>query len=258
MQQWYQCPRCGAPVAFGSRFCTNCGTQLNWPTQQIQPPPVYQHPQQQWNYGYRQPGKEPKKTSSWLIGCLGLIGIILLIVGAYFVYDTSFQKNTLTPPLQPTTSPSKLIPPSAPSHNLYPTDIIKNPRYWNSDWDVVKLFKTIYYENKSYYANHQYIKGEFDCNDMAVGIWNTLYKKKIVSVIVAGNLELDNESFAECNHVWLLVFYRGAAGGVIFIVETTNGETYFINSPESEFLKYLHGYYYLSPSDLRADIKERW
>jgi hypothetical protein len=85
MQQWYQCPRCGAPVAFGCRFCTNCGTQLNWPTQQIQPPPVYQHPQQQWNYGYRQPGKEPKKTSSWLIGCLGLIAIVFLIGGAILV-----------------------------------------------------------------------------------------------------------------------------------------------------------------------------
>jgi len=53
MQQWYQCPNCGAPVAFGVRFCGNCGTQLNWPTQEqaqppsqyqqrIQPPPVYQ------------------------------------------------------------------------------------------------------------------------------------------------------------------------------------------------------------------------
>lgn len=41
MQQWYQCPRCGAPVAFEARFCVNCRTQLNWPTQQ-QPPPQYQ------------------------------------------------------------------------------------------------------------------------------------------------------------------------------------------------------------------------
>lgn len=37
MQQWYQCPRCGSPVAFGVRFCGNCGTELNWPMQQTQP-----------------------------------------------------------------------------------------------------------------------------------------------------------------------------------------------------------------------------
>ncbi len=48
MQQWYQCPGCGAAVAFGVRFCSNCGTQLNWPTQQqMQPPPTYQEQQQQ-------------------------------------------------------------------------------------------------------------------------------------------------------------------------------------------------------------------
>ncbi|MBM4401601.1 MAG: zinc-ribbon domain-containing protein, partial [Crenarchaeota archaeon] len=34
MQQWYKCPSCGAQVAFGVRFCGNCGTELNWPTQQ--------------------------------------------------------------------------------------------------------------------------------------------------------------------------------------------------------------------------------
>lgn len=39
MQQWYQCPNCGAPVALGVRFCGNCGVQLNWPAQQqIQQP----------------------------------------------------------------------------------------------------------------------------------------------------------------------------------------------------------------------------
>ena len=39
MQQ-YQCSNCGAQVAFGARFCGNCGIPPNW--QQMQPPPVYQ------------------------------------------------------------------------------------------------------------------------------------------------------------------------------------------------------------------------
>lgn len=48
MQQWYQCPNCRAPVAFGVRFCGNCGMQLNWPTQQqMQPPRQYQQQIQQ-------------------------------------------------------------------------------------------------------------------------------------------------------------------------------------------------------------------
>src|SRR4030042_1385036 len=45
MQQLYQCPGCGAPIAFGNRFCGNCGKQLNWQTQQQrQSPPQYQCP----------------------------------------------------------------------------------------------------------------------------------------------------------------------------------------------------------------------
>jgi hypothetical protein len=37
MSQQFSCPNCGAPVAFEVRFCGNCGTQLNWPTQQPMP-----------------------------------------------------------------------------------------------------------------------------------------------------------------------------------------------------------------------------
>jgi len=75
---------------------------------------------------------------------------------------------------------------------------------------------------------------------------------------VAGNLEIENESFAKCNHVWLLVFYKVTAGGLIFVIEATNGKIYYIDSQKSQFVEYVHGYYYLTPSDLRADIKERW
>ena len=55
MQQRYQCPGCGAQVAFGAGFCGNCGTQLNWPTQQQpQPPPSYQQQQIEQSIGNEQ------------------------------------------------------------------------------------------------------------------------------------------------------------------------------------------------------------
>jgi DNA-directed RNA polymerase subunit RPC12/RpoP len=34
MSQQLSCPNCGSSVAFGMRFCGNCGTGLNWPVQQ--------------------------------------------------------------------------------------------------------------------------------------------------------------------------------------------------------------------------------
>jgi len=49
MQQAYQCSNCHTPVAFGMRFCGNCGMQLTWTTQQqMQPPPVKRRGVGQW------------------------------------------------------------------------------------------------------------------------------------------------------------------------------------------------------------------
>ena len=107
MQQRYQCPSCGSPIAFGARFCASCGTPLNWPTQQqMPPPPPYQQQQQpggwgqgpwggQQQGGWGQGQAKEKKTSPWLAGCLGLVVIVALALGAYFVYDTLLQE---TPP----------------------------------------------------------------------------------------------------------------------------------------------------------------
>jgi len=89
MQQWYQCPRCGAPIAFRSRFCTNCGIRLTWPTQQQIPPPVYQQPQQ--------PRKETSKTSPSLIGCLAFIAIAFLIGGTIFALRGPISTVELLP-----------------------------------------------------------------------------------------------------------------------------------------------------------------
>lgn len=62
MQQRYKCPSCGTPVAFGVRFCGNCGVQLNWPTQQQSPPPPPQYQQPGQAPQYQQPEPPKKKT----------------------------------------------------------------------------------------------------------------------------------------------------------------------------------------------------
>jgi hypothetical protein len=37
MQRMYFCPNCRAPVAYGYRFCSNCGVKLEWLIQQMMP-----------------------------------------------------------------------------------------------------------------------------------------------------------------------------------------------------------------------------
>ncbi|MBL7062486.1 MAG: zinc ribbon domain-containing protein [Dehalococcoidia bacterium] len=86
MQQMYQCPNCGAQVAFDTPSCPNCRTQLNWPTQQ-QSPPQYQQqyqPPPQYQQQYQQPQQPPKKQgmSNAVKGALVLFVIFIAIVAS--------------------------------------------------------------------------------------------------------------------------------------------------------------------------------
>lgn len=101
MQQRYQCPRCGAQVVFGARFCGSCQTPLNWPAPQqptVQQPPSpplqqpaqyqqqYQQPQQPGPSGYQQQPEPPKKKSSKLgIISLAIVLLALAAVGSCVV-----------------------------------------------------------------------------------------------------------------------------------------------------------------------------
>jgi NADH:ubiquinone oxidoreductase subunit K len=166
MQQWYQCPRCGAQVAFGARFCGNCQTPLNWPTQQQPPPqqppqyqqqyqqpPQYQQqppPQYQQQYqqqpqqpgGYQQQPEPPKKkkTNVWLMGCLGLI-VLAVIIGVIAVATSSG-----TPATSPTSSST--ITAAEQAYGLAVADqafrmsdalsevgdLSANPQFYNNEW----------------------------------------------------------------------------------------------------------------------------
>jgi hypothetical protein len=54
MWQIHFCPGCGAGVAYGDRFCGNCGINLSCVIQQISQSSDYQYPDQQWRQ-YNQP-----------------------------------------------------------------------------------------------------------------------------------------------------------------------------------------------------------
>jgi hypothetical protein len=89
MQQWYQCPTCGTLVAFGQRFCENCGAQLSYPAQQQPPPSQYQqqHPvppyyQQQPNYKQETPKPQKKGGSPWVI--ISVLVALLVVAGGIF------------------------------------------------------------------------------------------------------------------------------------------------------------------------------
>jgi len=132
-------------------------------------------------------------------------------------------------------------------------------KYWNIAWvgRPLELYQEILLVNSLYFETHTYIPGETDCNDMAIDIWNMLMTDGIVSLIMVGNLEMSQERFQDCNHAWLVIYN---ADGAALALEPTNGEIYTWEDAQiyPHLMQYWEGFVYEKPSDLRADLKERW
>jgi hypothetical protein len=98
----YNCPYCGAIVDSTLVNCPRCRESLNWPT----PQRVKPFPKQPVAYQKRGGGgevgegaeKAKKKSDPWLTGCLGLVIIAFIVLGAYFIWDY-FHKPSLVPQL---------------------------------------------------------------------------------------------------------------------------------------------------------------
>jgi hypothetical protein len=133
MQQIFCCPTCGAQNVVGQEFCQSCGQpfqyncpfcgaivdskfvncprcreSLNWPT----PQKVKPFPKQPVAYQRRGGGgevgegekKAKKKSDPWLTGCLGLVIIAFIVLGAYFIYDYFFKEKPAAVPQLPSYS----------------------------------------------------------------------------------------------------------------------------------------------------------
>ena len=92
------CPQCGVPAAPGEGFCRNCGKQLLAPTMTA-PPPVI--PPLQTPPGYSPPPYTPppkKRRSPLMVGCLIIIGLVVVALGAGGIYV--WRRTSYTPPVR--------------------------------------------------------------------------------------------------------------------------------------------------------------
>ncbi len=149
----------------------------------------------------------------------------------------------------------------APHRDVAGEDIWGRPEFRSIAWEGrdIELKHTIEEIARTFHRTHTFIEGEFDCNDMAVSLWNMLLTAGIKSVIVVGNLEMAGETFAEANHSWLFVF--NSRGEVIYL-EPTTGEVFFGRFADGSInprsIPYREGDIYVRPSDLRRDLKDLW
>ena len=150
--------------------------------------------------------------------------------------------------------------PAVPSYHHVPADELGDASaYWNTAWKgrSGELWREMRAVVSAYSKTHRFTPGETDCNVMAVEIWDRLRSRGIVSIIVAGSLEMTQEGFGDCDHAWLMVY---SAEGSAVALETTNGRTYtWVDTrADGRLRQYWEGFAYDNPSSLWADFSERW
>ncbi|HEY32114.1 MAG TPA: hypothetical protein G4O10_03295 [Dehalococcoidia bacterium] len=151
------------------------------------------------------------------------------------------------------------LPPVSQTNHIVSADLGDAGEYWNLQWRgrAAELHHSLLALTWEYSQTHEYVFGESDCNDMAIDIWNDLASRGITSLIVVGNLEMSHESFAECNHAWLIV-YNGE-GAAAALDPSCGGVYCWEDTQEYPYLKqYWEGIVYQNPTDLWNDFQERW
>lgn len=153
----------------------------------------------------------------------------------------------------------------APENNVSLVELTEGSQYWNNWTNVAALKNKIQELAGVSDKYHDYIENEYDCNDMAIDIWNMLAKggstwPSITSIIVIGDLDMEGESFSDCDHAWIVILNHTSDDVVtIYALEPTTSEIYRYTANENDpNRKYFEGFFYSKPSDLRADLGDRW
>jgi hypothetical protein len=264
MRQWYNCPGCSRVIRHGINPCPHCNVVLDWRQQE---PTLYlpsEDTQQRFTpvtkdeyiLGKIQPDKQIKASTKKLN--------VVLILLSIFVVLVAINLNQSSQPPLPVAEQTPI--PTPIRHDMSLDKIMSNSAYWNIPWqgksgDLTNVARKI---NLQYLKTHTYIKNQTDCNDMAIDIWNMLWTEGIRSIIVAGNVDDPAPLYTlnQCNHAFLVIFHleRGNSVPWGMPLEPTNGECYsaddFKRNPQLDL--YRRGFYYIQPSDLRADLGKNW
>jgi len=214
----------------------------------------------------------------------GLLVLLAMIVVAAIVLPVAVMSNNSdTTQQQISNTPIYTYP---TYHYESSSSIYSNQEYCNIGWHSDELYQTLRHETMD--RLRLYLCGDIECSNepvssasltgeeimelltgenfkapleqcanLSVGIWEALYYKYgISSVIVVGNLEMNNETLDQCDYVWLRVCSKDYSADTLgcYYIDSTTADIYGAGVSE----QYYEGYYYTSPDTLMADTAGRW
>lgn len=258
-----------------------------------------------------------EKTTATVIAVM--LSITVIVLSGCIESGSSPEPETRYVYLEATPTPVQTpIPTSQPRHCI-PFDERDDPMYVNYNDDIQDDINEVCSEFAEYMPI--YIRGEVDCSDMAVYLWNKLQESGVKTLLVAGTTDGEFTPFDECDHVWLSC--RTPTGSITieptmpaviysnkYITFRTEEEVeelltdsldraykesrikspgftdegfddhweecmdtedmrelkrsleenfrYQSNEKPDDFPDYSYGFHYAKPSDLRADVGDRW
>jgi hypothetical protein len=138
------------------------------------------------------------KTIGWIVALM----IVVSAIGCVTVPETTTPSTTQYPSSsdRSATQPIPTTTPVRPEYNLQKSER-DTPIYINYNVDAAE--EAIMDVCSEYKDSLVYMRGETDCNDMAVYLWNMLQKRGVKTLLVIGTPDGKYTPFADCDHAWL-------------------------------------------------------
>ena len=131
------------------------------------------------------------KTIGWIVVLMVVIVVIVVIGFGVVGFALLFSGDDVT-----VTETTHI----RPEYNLQKSER-DTPTYINYNVDAAE--EAIMDVCSEYKDSLVYMRGETDCNDMAIYLWNMLQKEGVKTLLVIGTPDGGHTPFAACDHAWL-------------------------------------------------------
>jgi hypothetical protein len=185
------CTKCGSEVDDNDNFCHTCGQQITT---------IAELADISSNISDEKPIEE--KTESPIWGIIILISLIGIASVAGLVFMDSIMGTIDDTYIKPVTFQSNDEEPQ-PDNDV----LVTSSSYASEEKTLSQKEKNVRICEQvasEYYETHTYIEDNiFDCDNMAMDVWNLIESKGINAEIAVGNVDISGESLEDINHAWV-------------------------------------------------------